>query len=161
VGCFFWAHLSGPPKGGTAGIMSLCLCCRKQRLPEDLKEAVGTWQSIPQPGVCLRLSVFEHGWIEMSETLYQEKTIIRGQALKWVMQRRRTAQVTCQRWCWVFHLNLQISSRSPYAASLDDDHEHAHLLDLDPVLELFVNGEKYKRIGEPMHFKHTDTGKTT
>lgn len=139
--------------------MSLCLCCVKKPLPDDLKEAVGTWQCIPQPGVCFRLSVFEDGWIEMCEVDYpRPMTIIRGQALKWEPKGHKTAQVTCQRWCWVFHLNLQVSSRSASSSLLDN--EQAYLLDRAPAVELFVNGDKYQRIGNPMYFKHKTSGKT-
>ncbi len=121
-------------------------CFRKQRVPAYLKDAVGTWQCIQEPGRQLRLSVFESGWIEMSETVFKSKRrdIRRGQAVHWQRKGTSTAEVTCRNMCWQFALNLQVSSRPSAALQ---------------VLELFVNGEGYQNTSsEPIPLKANTFG---
>lgn len=79
--------------------------------------------------------------------------------MKWQITGHKTVHVTCQKWCWVFHLNLQVSSRSSLSSTLNDESDY--LLDPDPVIDLFVNGDKYRKIGNPMVFKQQTSGTTS
>lgn len=144
-------------------VASMCVCCFRKRVPREMRRAVGTWECIAQEGIGIRLSVFKNGWIEMCEFNHQSRRIIKGQAVRWEMKGRTTAQVTCMRYCWIFFLNLQVSG----VAADDGDREQllsghtAHAS--HPTLK--VNGDTYVGLptagvmGQPTHFSLKTSGK--